>query len=193
MRGGKSDCFEVEGKRVTENGCTILQSLLYLVDPTDRPEGGREGPAEQEDRGQSSDTYTLVAVGRVGELLGDRRLPSQEDSHQDRPDDQRLASSEAVDCYRRIVSCVWLPPLYCASRCLPKNWIKIQTTTTDIVKVAQLSMRLLSPIEYQGLTLPSSRDSVNEQGVVTSEAEVLVDGGPEVVAKGSTKTELGQR
>jgi hypothetical protein len=54
-------------------------------------------------------------------------------------------------------------------------------------------MRLLSPIEYQGLTLPSSRDSVNEQGVVTSEAEVLVDGGPEVVAKGSTKTELGQR
>jgi hypothetical protein len=71
--------------------------------------------------------------------------------------------------------------------------MKIQTTTTDIFDVAQFSMRLLSPIAYQGLTLPSSRDSVNEQGVVTSEAEVLVDGWAEVVAKGPIKTELGRR
>jgi hypothetical protein len=139
-----------------------LQSLIYLVDPTDRPEGSREGSAEQEDGGQSGDTDSLIAVGRVGELLSDRRLPSQEDGHQDRSDDQRLASSEAVDYYGRIISLVWLHHLCPTSRCSPKNWIKIQTTTTDIFKVAQFSMRLLSPIAYSGLTLPSPRNSVDK-------------------------------
>lgn len=74
-------------EHVTGSGFTNLVSLVYLVDPTDRPEGSREGSAEQEDGGQSGDTDSLVAVGRVGELLSDRRLPSQEDGHQDRSDD----------------------------------------------------------------------------------------------------------
>jgi hypothetical protein len=54
-------------------------------------------------------------------------------------------------------------------------------------------MRLLPPIAYSGLTLPSPRNSVDKQGVITSEAEVLVDGGPEIVAERPFTPELGWR
>jgi hypothetical protein len=54
-------------------------------------------------------------------------------------------------------------------------------------------MRLLPPIAYSGLTLPRPRNSVDKQGVITSEAEVLVDGGPEIVAERPFTPELGWR
>lgn len=60
--------------------------------------GRRKRAREQKDRSQASNTHAPVVIVGIGKLGSDASLPSEEDAHEDRADDQRRSSSTTIDC-----------------------------------------------------------------------------------------------
>ena len=83
----------------SDNGsCFNSRRVLFKVSTAHWTERSTKGTRKQENRGQTSNSDPLVRVAWVFKLLRDSSLPSQEDGHEDRSDDERLSSSKSIDC-----------------------------------------------------------------------------------------------
>ena len=87
-RGDLTDDDVVEpvgsGRDGTSHSSKVHGEHLRLVDPRDGTEGPSESPREAEERSDTGNTGTKVAVAFLTELFTDRRLPTETGGHEDR-------------------------------------------------------------------------------------------------------------